>query len=52
MAEHNKEVWKKYFRDAVPELYKDQSLQRQIKFLHILGISALDKDKIAQVCII
>lgn len=49
IAEHSKEIWKNYFRDAVPELYKDESIQRQVKFLHILGTSALDHDKLAQV---
>lgn len=49
IAKHNKEVWKKYFRDAVPELYKDEFIQRQIKFAHILGTSALEENKLAQV---
>lgn len=49
IAEHNKDIWKKYFRDALPEMYKDESIQRQIKFLHILGTSALDQEKLSTV---
>lgn len=49
IAEHNKKIWKQYFKDAVPEMYKDESIKRQIEFLHILGTSALDQDKLSQV---
>lgn len=48
-AERNKDVWKKYFQDALPDLYNDESIKRQVKFLHILGTSVLDHDKLAQV---
>lgn len=30
-------------------MYKDELLQRQVKFAHILGHSVLDEDKLAQV---
>lgn len=48
-AKHTKEVWKQYFRDVNPEMYKDDLLKRQVKFAHILGSSALDESKLAQV---
>lgn len=49
IAKHNKEVWKNYFRDVTPEMYTDEILRREVKFAHILGNSALDENKLAEV---
>ncbi|EFA05307.1 angiotensin-converting enzyme [Tribolium castaneum] len=47
-AAFHKKYWNKYFKDLKPEDFQDPEIKRQVKDLKLLGDSALDEKKLAE----